>query len=147
MTARRLVPPFAAALLWLAAATPPASGQTLSAPSNPDSASARIEAEAWLQKVDAGDWSGALGRAAPFLRDIAGSAESFGQFVAVARGRHAIGDQRRLAEWEPGYRAVGAPPGEYARLTYTSETGTRETIVLLRTHNGWRVAMYLLNPA
>lgn len=128
----------------LVAAGAPAAAQELRAYNNPDSSSARAEADAWLARVDAGDFAGALERAAPFLGDIAGSPAGFGAFVRAARERFPAGPPRRLAEWQPRYAAQGAPPGAYAALLYDSESGTRETVVIVRTPQGWRVAMYML---
>lgn len=131
-------------VLLLAAAARPAAAQQLHAYTNPDSSAAHAAATGWLERVDAGDWQAALGEAAPFLGDIAGSPASFGDFVTRARARYPVGPERDVVEWQPRYVAAGAPPGNYAALVLASPTGTRETVVVVRTPQGWRVAMYLL---
>lgn len=107
---------------------------------DPDSAAAHAEAAAWLALVDAGDWQASYDRAAPLLRQMTGSAADWGAFVRNARSRYTIGE-RRVVSWEPDHVAPGAPPGEYARVTFASG-GTTERVVLVRTEAGWRVAMY-----
>ena len=108
---------------------------------DPDSTAAQTEAIAWLALVDAGQWQASLDRAAPLLRQMTGTAQQWAEFVQGSRARYPVGE-RRLVRWEPDYDAPGAPPGDYARLAFASGAGTTETIVLVRTDAGWRVAMY-----
>lgn len=114
------------------------------AESDPDSAATVAAALQWLALVDAGLFEASLDSAAPLLRSMAGSAEGWRRFVEQARGRYPVSSQRALILREPAYAPEGAPPGEYVRLTFESPmpSPTRESVVLVRTASGWRVAMY-----
>ena len=110
---------------------------------DPDSAAAHAEALAWLALVDAQDWQASFDRAAPLLRQMTGSPSSWGAFVRGARTRYPVAGERRVVRWEPDYVAHGAPPGDYARITFTSgPAANAESIVLARGDGAWRVAMY-----
>jgi hypothetical protein len=47
-------------------------------------------------------------------------------------------------QWEPVYVPDNAPEGRYARITFESQGGQTsvESVVMVETPSGWRVAMY-----
>jgi hypothetical protein len=109
-----------------------------------DSAAAYRAASAWLAQVDSGHYAQSVDSAAPLFRQMVRSADGWKQFVESARRRYPVSPDRDVIGWEPNYAPDGAPPDRYVRITFQSRSGprSRESIVLVLTPTGWRVAMY-----
>ena len=123
----------------------PSAAATLAADADPDSLAAHRAALAWLALVDQGRWQESLDSADPLLRQMAGSAAGWQRFIEQARAHYPVSADRDVVAWEPSYTPQAGPPGDYARLVlHPRGTTTHESVVLLRTTEGWRVAMYAL---
>jgi hypothetical protein len=124
--------------LFPAATVSPAAAQALT------ESEALHVATAWLELVDAGRYDESVARAAPLFREMVGSGEGWGAFLQSARARYPVEGTRSLTLFEPEVVPEAAPPGSYARLSFqpSAAPGTTEVIMLMHTHDGWRVAMY-----
>ena len=109
-----------------------------------DSSRAVTAALNWLMLVDSARWQTSLDSASDLFRQIVGSPANWQQFATTARSRYPVSGERALVVWEPSVSPEGAPDGRYARATFQVKgvPTTRESIVLLMTPTGWRVAMY-----
>jgi hypothetical protein len=109
-----------------------------------DSAQAVGAARAWLGLVDGGKYAASTDSAAPLFRQITGGPDGWQRFVTAARSRYPVSIDRTLVNWESSYVPENAPAGRYVRVTFASNNAqrTRESIVLVHTETGWRVAMY-----
>jgi hypothetical protein len=128
-------------VLCLTAGTAPPTG---SQGTDADSAVVHKAAAWWLAQVDSAHYAISVDSAAPLFQQMVGSADGWRQFVESARRRYPVSPDREVTSWEPSFTPDGAPPGRYARIAFRSRTGPRstETLVLLLTPAGWRVAMY-----
>ncbi len=138
MRSARAVPALLVATLVTAAVSSPAAAQAA------DSAAAYRAATVWLRLVDNGEFGASIDSAAPLFRQIVGSADHWKQFAGQARSRYPVSSDREVVSWEPAFTPEGAPDGHYARMTFQSKTAphSRESVILVLTASGWRVAMY-----
>lgn len=99
---------------------------------------------AWLSILDQGLADVALDSAAPLLRSIVGSPENWEQMIQLARRDFVAPVDREVIAFEAQARPPGVPPGEYSSVTFRVASLERimETVVLVLTPTGWRVAMY-----
>ena len=110
-----------------------------------DSSLAVTAARSWLALVDSARWQISVDSASDLFRRIVGSPANWQQFATTARSRYPVSGERKLATWEASFSPDGAPEGRYARATFDSNSAgrvTRESVVLVLTPTGWRVAMY-----
>jgi hypothetical protein len=121
---------------------PPARG----AP-NQDSTEAIAAAQRWLALVDSGRYAASLDSAAPLFRQMAGTADSWSQFLRQARVKFPPnpGSSRVVVRFDKAYTPEGAPSGRYVRIDFrvgAAGATVPEFVVLQETPTGWRVAMY-----
>jgi len=116
---------------------------------HPDSAAVLAAARRWLALLDSGHYAESLDSAAPLLRQMAGSTETWRQLVSRARLGFPAGPSRTLVEFDPAPDVTGAPAGRYVRITFRVAAGSamvNEVLVLEETGQGWCVAMYGTRP-
>lgn len=109
-----------------------------------DSTRAVDAALTWLVLVDSAQWQASVESASDLFREITGSPANWQQFVTMARSRYPVSGERRLVAWDPTFAPEGAPEGRFSRAAFQS-TGAHasiESVVLILTPTGWRVAMY-----
>jgi len=114
---------------------------------NQDSTEAIAAAQRWLALVDSGRYAASLDSAALLLRQMAGTADSWSQFVRQARAKFPPnpGSRRVVVRFDKAYSPEGAPPGRYVRIDFrvgAAGATLPEFVVLQETPTGWRVAMY-----
>ncbi|GIW53286.1 MAG: hypothetical protein KatS3mg081_2641 [Gemmatimonadales bacterium] len=108
-----------------------------------DSAAVVREAERWLRLLDEERHAEALDSAAPLLRQMARSPQSWAAFLSEARAGLLPPFERRLVASDPNPDLPAAPPGRYWALTFElARSAVRETVVLQQVGESWRVAMY-----
>lgn len=115
------------------------------APAASDSARAVGAARDWLELLDRKQGRAALDSAAPLLRSIVGSPAKWDEFLQSARVGFPDSTTRVLSSVERDPRLPGAPSGVYLRLVFKvaiDDGAATETVVLVQTDSGWRVAMY-----
>jgi hypothetical protein len=136
----RIIPALVVSALSLSVVTVAQAQQ----PAAADSSRAVAAARAWLMLVDSGRWQVSVDSASDLFRRIVGSPANWQQFATTARARYPVSGERTLVAWEPSFSPEGAPDGRYARATFEVKGThtTRESIVLVLTPSGWRVAMY-----
>jgi hypothetical protein len=121
-----------------------ASGVRAQQPAATDSSRAVTAAQAWLELVDSGNWQASVDSASELFRQMVGSPANWQQFATSARSRYPVSGARTLISWEPSFSPDYAPAGRYARVTFEIKgvRTTHESIVLVLSSTGWRVAMY-----
>lgn len=130
------------ALAMLALATPAAA----QAPAD----DAARQVEAWLGIVDAGRYAESWeGLAAPVRGML--TAAQWETTLRQARAPFSGAVARRTAQSAgPLPQPAGAPPGEYARMTFATEfsggAAARETVVAMKEGDAWRIAGYFIAP-
>lgn len=110
---------------------------------------ARKAAEAWLALVDSSRFEESWKESAPLLQQMTRSPQGWENFLKQARGRFGTPGPRAFTSAEENPVIPGAPGGEYLRLLYTVKYDSGpvgETVVLVLTNDGWKVAMYGLRP-
>jgi hypothetical protein len=112
-----------------------------------DSTTLVTAARSWLSLVDSGSYAASLDSAGPLLRQMAGTASAWQQFIRQARAKFPgnPGASRVVVRLDPAYQPDAAPPGRYARITYrvgAAGATVPEFVVLVATPSGWRVVMY-----
>mgnify|MGYP006283632161 CR=1 FL=1 len=110
---------------------------------------ARVAVEEWVQHVDSGAWGAAWDAMAPGLRDTV-SQEQWQ--TRGARARKALGPVRsRTLTWTRSRNTLSqnSDAGPFFVLQYHSVFGTdlyAETLLVVETDEGWRVAGYGVAP-
>ena len=110
--------------------------------------SAIESAEAWLAKVDGGDYSGSWDQAAAFFRQ----AVTRDQWIAsLTQVRTPLGKclKREVLGAQEMTNLPGAPPGEYVVIQFSADfankKGAVETVTPMREDDGsWRVSGYYI---
>jgi uncharacterized protein len=131
------------AMLALALGAAPAAAQT------PAEQAAR-EVAAWLQGIDAGRYEESWqGLAAP----VRGMAPAEQWAASLRQGRAAYPGtvlSRTLVSAQAMPQPAGAPPGEYARMvfstTFSGGAVARETVAALKEGDAWRAVGYFIAP-
>jgi hypothetical protein len=129
-------------VLWLL--LPVALPSSVRAQGQVDSAAVQRAAQAWLLLVDSANYQASVDSAAPLFRQMVGTADGWREFVTMARRRYPVSSNRRVVQWEPAFAPDNAPAGRYARISFQSQNGQTsvESLVMVETPSGWRVAMY-----
>ncbi|MGE0354198.1 MAG: DUF4019 domain-containing protein [Gemmatimonadales bacterium] len=110
---------------------------------------ARKAAEAWLALVDSSRFEESWKQSAPLLQQMTRSPQGWESFLAQARSRFGTPGPRAFTSAEENPVIPGAPGGEYLRLLFTVKYDrgpVGETVVMVPTNEGWKVAMYGLRP-
>lgn len=121
----------------------------MSAACSKDAKKSAVEsAEAWLAKVDAGDYGGSWDQAAVFFK----KALTRDMWVAsLTQVRAPLGKslKRKLLGAQEMTNLPGAPPGEYVVIQFSTDfagkKGAIETVTPMRQEDGsWRVSGYYI---
>lgn len=113
--------------------------------------SAQTAAEAWLELIDAEQYTESWNDAAPAVQEAV-TAEQWADQVGSARQQVGALQERTVEAAESVMDPPNSPPGEYFILTYESTfanvPNATETVVTMKQEDGsWKVAGYLVRPA
>jgi dienelactone hydrolase len=109
------------------------------------------QTEAWLRMIDAGQYAESWqGLAAPVRGML--TAQQWETTLRQARASFPGTVARRVVQSaEPMPQPAGAPPGEYARMIFTTEfsggASARETVAAMKEADAWRAVGYFIAPA
>ena len=144
---RRAAAPLA---LLLVAATPLAAQEDEAVTADSAAIAAAEEAASpWLDLVDEGDYEASWEQAAPMFQEAVPTS-TWMTNVEQARGAfEPFGERTRIGA-QHLVDPPNAPAGEYVLLQYrTQVSGDRtvvETVVPMKTDDGWKVSGYFVNP-
>jgi hypothetical protein len=104
-------------------------------------------AQRWLALFDTNNFDACWNALAPAARDQIGKADFSGSLAAV-REQYGAAKSRRASKVTFTHKLPGAPDGDYVVLQYETDFANNahavETVVPMRTTDGWKVSGYFV---